>query len=159
MMLTISRTTLIAAALAIPIYGQNAGNDKPDLNGSWRLETKTDASAPTSVIQQNADEIRIREPSSSGEKAVTDVKCGVKGKECAARVNGDDAHVTFWYNGQTLVQMTTQGKDVVKTRRTLSADGRKMTVEIIPIAPSGKTETLTFARAEVAEQRPAPATQ
>jgi hypothetical protein len=158
MMLTISRTTLIAAALAIPIYGQNAGNGKPDLNGSWRLETKTDASAATSVIQQDADEIRIREPSSSGQ-AVTDVKCGVKGKECAARVNGDDAHVTFWYNGQTLVQMTTQGKDVVKTRRTLSPDGRKMTVEIIPIAPSGKTETLTFVRAEVAEQRPAQETQ
>ena len=40
--------------------------------------------------------------------------------------------------------MMLQGKDnehVIKTRRTLSGDGKKMTVEVMPITPPGKMES------------------
>jgi hypothetical protein len=44
--------------------------------------------------------------------------------------------VSYWFNGTTLVEMMLQGKDnehVIKTRRTLSGDGKRMTVEVMPI--------------------------
>jgi hypothetical protein len=158
-MSTILRGLLLAAAFASLMQGERKTiNGKPDLSGDWRPETAGDTSTNTArtLIEHTGDEIRIREPDGS-DKAVTDVKCGVKGKECAARIDSINAKVVLFFNGETLVQLTTKGEDVVKTHRTISEDGQKMTLEVIPLAPPGKTEKVTFVRSDAAGQRTAAA--
>jgi hypothetical protein len=50
--------------------------------------------------------------------------------------------------------MITSGENVTKTRRTISADGKKLVVEVLSIVPSGNDpEKLTFVRSDAAEQR------
>lgn len=147
---------LLLSVLCFPSPSQQTlPNGKPDFSGKWQLETKGEQRPSTStlIIEQDASEIRIRNTQAAAE-AATNVKCGTTGKECAAKVDGHDARVTFWYNGPTLEEMITSGENVTKTRRTISADGKKLVVEVLSIVPSGKDpEKLTFVRSDAAEQR------
>ncbi len=59
--------------------------------------------------------------------------------------------MSYWFNGTTLVEMMLQGKDnehVIKTRRTLSGGGERMTVEVMPITPPGKMESTVLIRVD-----------
>jgi hypothetical protein len=60
--------------------------------------------------------------------------------------NGHDAKVSLWYNGPKLVEMVTEGAHAVKRRYAVSADGANLGVEIIPVVPEGRPETLTLLR-------------
>ncbi|MBL8209848.1 MAG: hypothetical protein JNK87_04020 [Bryobacterales bacterium] len=118
--------------------------DRPDLSGTWRLEGND---AETLIIAQTDDQVAI----ASKSPAATEVKCGVSGKACDGTIGGEKVSVSYWFNGPMLVEMATGGKRkdrVVKTRRSLSSDGQKMEVEVIPIAPVGKSEKLTYVKAQ-----------
>lgn len=118
--------------------------DRPDLSGTWRLEGNE---AETLVITQSQDEVSISNKAAAG----TVVKCGMSGKACDGTIDGEKVSVSYWFNGPTLVEMATGGKRkdrVVKTRRSLSSDGQKMEVEVIPIAPVGKSEKLTYLKSQ-----------
>lgn len=151
---------LIAALTCVPSLSQQLPNGKPDFTGNWQLETRNEqpASGSILIIDQNPTEVRIRD-ARTAEEAKTAIQCGVGGKECKATIDGNKGAVTFWYDGQALVEMETSGDNVTKIRRTLSPDGKKLIVEVSPIVPSGKaTEKLAFVRVEP-EQRAGAKTQ
>jgi hypothetical protein len=114
--------------------------DKPNFTGTWRLEGGESQSSLT--IKQSEGDIQV----SAGSEAdsATQVNCNTMGRECEAQVGGEEVKVTYYYNGPMLVEMVYGGKNgdrVTKTRRTLSADGAKMLVEVVPMAPAGKAPT------------------
>jgi hypothetical protein len=132
---------LVAVSCAAAI-----ASEKPDFSGTWRAE----GSDPTSDITIHQDENKVSISGPANVKDRTDISCNTMGKECEATIDGRDAKVSYWFNGPTLVETVIEGRDkdkVTKTRRTLSDDGRKLYVEVIPIMPAGKAATkLVFVR-------------
>ena len=117
---------------------------KPDFSGTWKAESND--SVPC-VIEQTADSISIRE-AGADKKANTELRCGTRGADCSGRVDGQDVKAAFYYNGPALVATVRRGNNVDRVRRTLSDDGQKMTVEVIPLMPAGKPQTTVLMRAE-----------
>jgi hypothetical protein len=68
---------------------------------------------------------------------------------CDVKTAGKKATVSLWFNGPRLVEMETKGSDVVKRRFTILPQGDVMEMEVIPIVPSGKTESVQFKRAQL----------
>ena len=57
----------------------------------------------------------------------------------------------MWFNGPRLVELETHGSEVIKRRfRALEKDGA-MEIEVIPISPNGKTETVQLQRISLSE--------
>jgi hypothetical protein len=135
---------LLILGCAAAAAGQPA--EKPDISGTWKLGSSASDSAKVIVIQQGVDEINIRQVDSSG-KVQTDMKCSTRGVECPVKINGDAAKVTYYFNGPTLVELVWRGKNVTKTRRTLSPDGEKLTVEVTSMNPPGDPEKFEFVKA------------
>jgi hypothetical protein len=135
-------------ACALPAFAQSSVLGKPDFTGTWQVEGKTTEAV---AIEQTEDNISIREVTDAG-KAQTEVKCGMKGSECTGRVAGEEAKIVFYFSGPMLVQTTDNGKEVYRTRRTLSEDGKKITEEVVPIVPPGKPETRTLVKAAAATE-------
>jgi hypothetical protein len=135
---------LITAAISTVVL---AAAEKPNFSGTWRMEPGNSESAPLLKIEQNDSELKI---SSAAEKEKTELTCNTVGKECEGTMHGEHVRVSYWYNGPMLVQMVFEGKDndrVTETRRRLSEDGQKMTVEVIPIVPAGKSaDKLVFVK-------------
>lgn len=129
----------IALILSLISSAAIAGSDKPNFSGNWRMEASKSEAAPIVTINQNENELRIS--SAPQQKESTDVTCNTMGKQCEATMDGDRVKVSYYYNGPMLVEMVFEGKNnerVTKTRRTLSEDGQKMTLEVIPMVPAGK---------------------
>jgi hypothetical protein len=134
----------------IPLAAYSA--ERPNLSGSWQWNpSQSDFHAGkltglTWVIDQADMALRISEIAkhSDGKEVKSALDCTTDGKECSVKEGGQAAKVSFWFNGATLVEMESKGHNhdtVVKKKLELSADGKKMTVEVIPIVgaePSGK---------------------
>lgn len=132
---------------------QPAISGKPDFSGKWRQESDPDNSrSALLIIEQASDTIWLRE-SSGSDRPETDLKCSVKAKDCSGRVKGHSANVVFYYNGDKLIQITRIGDNVTKIRRSLSADGETITVEIMPMAPYGKPEKVILVRSDPAKDK------
>jgi hypothetical protein len=137
-------------------------NEKPDLTGTWVPSAGSNEALGKLEIEHNQDAIKVRELSLEN-KAEKEFQCATTGQECKSKGPEEDAKVTLWYNGPTLVEMyqARDGKSVVKTRRTLSEDGSTLRVEVIRIVPAGnKPETMVYRRADqptVAEASTTPA--
>jgi hypothetical protein len=119
--------------------------EKPDFTGTWHLDGGGSESAVT--IKQSEGTIQVSTGSEKGD--ATQVTCNTVGRECNAQIAGEAAKVTYYYNGPMLVEMVYAGKNgarVTKTRRTLAAEGDKMTVEVIPMAPAGKSTKFVYVR-------------
>jgi hypothetical protein len=136
----------ILALLAVTpsMAEQRTINGKPDFSGTWKAESNDSV---TWNIEQTADSISIREIGED-KKANTEVRCNTKGADCAGRVDGDEVTVAFYYNGPALVETVRRGSSVDRVRRTISDDGQRMTVEVIPLLPAGKPHTTVLIRAE-----------
>jgi hypothetical protein len=104
---------------------------------SWALETHGDALHVTHSVKQKTDEY----------------ECTIMGRDCEVKVAGRPAKVSLWFNGGSLVEMETRGKDVVKRRFHAGGDGDTLLLDVIPINPEGKTETVTFKRVPVSTAR------
>ncbi|MCC6537124.1 MAG: hypothetical protein IT162_06210 [Bryobacterales bacterium] len=116
--------------------------ERPDFTGNWRQEG---GQGGTITITQSEEELSISSKAGAG----TEVKCALRGQSCKAIVDGERVSVSYWFNGPMLVEMATGGKQkdrAVKTRRKLAEDGQTMEVEVMPIAPPGKAEKLTFVK-------------
>ena len=135
----------------------NADEGKPNLSGKWKL--KPDRSEPGQtnkdlvlLIEENGQDIHIKETRGSGAKdAVSDFTCGTIGKECAMQDGAAKASVSVYYNGPVLVVLKTHGRksaSVEKRRLSLSPAGDSLLVEVIHIAPEGKTEKLVFSKTD-----------
>lgn len=140
--------TIFVLAVVLPLRS----SDKPDLSGEWVLAEPavSENEKAVWVIEQTEENIRLRQsrPVSDGK---TEIACTTRGQECKASIDGENASVRFWYNGPMLVEMRfagDRGQQVTKTRRTLSADGKTMKVEVISISPPKHPQQFVFVRAE-----------
>jgi len=134
-----STVILLAATVAVmlPVLAADDG-DRNKLAGSWQESAAEPGKTWTLV--ETGDLMRITE-TVKGEKLV-EFQCNTIGKECSAK----HGKVSMWFNGPKLVVMETRGSDVVKRRFEASADGGALEMEVIPIAPSGKTEKVALKR-------------
>ncbi len=138
--------------------------DHPPLGGIWVLNpSHSEASdakikSETLSINQQPDAIQLTETvvAPNGKETTSEISCNTAGETCKVKDHGQ-AEVSFWYNGGMLVMSEMRhGNDwVVKRRLKPSEDGHTLTMEVIQLAPTQKTETLTFTRSQTAKSGPA----
>ena len=137
-------TIAVAFLSAFTVAAQDPA--KPNLTGSWRLNTARSQINATHVpgswtIEESDGTIHITE--SEGGKKI-ELNCSTNGKECDV-TGGEKARASFWYNGPTLVEMETKGPNATRYRMKLSPDGNALSVEVTYIVPQeGKSDTLVF---------------
>src|ERR1044071_2563996 len=130
------RALIVAAIVAVSAAAASP-SDKPDFSGTWRLSDSAASDAENSAplsISQDGDNIKVVQQNADAARK-TEISCNTRGKDCQATVDGNKVKVAYWYNGPTLVEMCYEGDHVTKTRRTLSPDGKTMTVEVLSIVP------------------------
>ena len=140
----LSTTTFSAAGfMAIAFCPSILAAERPDLSGKWQGERSSEI---VWSIEQDGDKIHIAQVEPAG-ASKTEITCNTLGKECQGTADGKRVNVTYYYNGPALVEMRIEGQDrVTKTRRTISEDGNKMTVEIQHITPLSDTEKIVYVR-------------
>ena len=127
-------------------------SDRLRLIGSWELQGAAENS-PASSWTFLAAGNSIRVTQLDGNNKIAEFACGTEGTPCEIKTAGKKAMVSMWFNGPLLVEMETKGSDVVKRRFKILPQGDIMEMEVIPIVPSGKTETFQFKRAQLAAQQ------
>jgi hypothetical protein len=137
--LTVSVLVLTGVALA-DVYELR---DK--LLGSWHVEAAGTKEASTWVLQASGEGLHVA--NTSGAKTVVDFECKMA-QECDIKDSGKRAKVTMYFNGANLVETETIGSRVLKRRFAVTGDGNTMELELIPIEPQGKTETVVFKRVQ-----------
>ena len=126
--------------------------DRQKLMGTWDPQGAADSSPASSwTLSTTGNSIQVTE--AEGGKKITDFACGTEGKPCEVKTAGKKATVSMWFNGPLLVEMETKGSDVVKRRFKVLPQGDAMEMEVIPIVPSGKTETFQFKRSQLAARQ------
>ena len=142
---------LRALALTLLLFGFAAwADDQADrakLLGAW--DSPEGATKRAGWAFEFKSEVLHVTYSEAGQ-VVTDFECNTKGRDCDARIGGGKAKVSLWFNGPKLVELETKGQEIVKHRFGIAGQGDQMEVEVIPIAPDGRTETLHFKRAALA---------
>jgi hypothetical protein len=140
-------TLLACSALAI-LSLPLAGQDRPNLSGTWQFDgSKSElhtvkVSGATWVINEDDSTIQITESEDGASKKIQ-LKCTTDGKEC--KVTGDKGTASFWYNGPMLVEMENKGDHVMRYRMKLSEDGKTLTVDTTSIVPqSAQDDVLVF---------------
>jgi len=132
-----------------------ADPDRPDLNGTWKLNQSADNSAQESkefvlTINETGQHIHITETRGPRPKEdVSDFACATTGQECGIEDGGEKAKAFVYYNGPVLVILKTHGRKgdtVDKQRLTLSPDGNSLVLEIEHIDPAGKDEKLVLSK-------------
>ncbi len=129
--------TLLSSACLLAV-------ERPDFTGKWQLESNKSV-----VMEIDQSDGKFHVKTHGGPE--TKVDCDVGGQQCTGTVDGEPAKVSYWYNSSMLVEMSYRGKKndrVVKVRRKISDDGKKMTVEVMPMSPVGKTEEMVFVKEE-----------
>ena len=131
---TMSILVLAAAALA------DDSDQRAKLTGSWQEPSDVKEAW---VLQPLPGGMRLT--SSSGGKTVMEIDCKM-GQDCDIKDSGHHAKVMMYFNGPKLVETETMGSRIVKRRFAVTGDGNTMELEVIPIEPDGKTETIVFKR-------------
>jgi hypothetical protein len=137
----ITLSTLLLASTAFA----DDDSSRSKLIGRWQQTGKGEFGSTWALEERPADSIHVT--NSSGAQTVAEFECNTEGKECALNGAGRKSRISMWFNGPKLVELETRGSQVVKRRFSIAGDGDTMDLEIIPIAPPGKTETLHFKRA------------
>ena len=136
---------VIGMALVSAAAGSAQGtDDRSRLSGTW--ESKD--SHEKWVIDEKPDAVRLVRSESDQKKL--EIQCNTMGRECPLKDEGKKAAVSIWYSGPKLVELETRGSDVVKRRFKISEDGHSLEMEIIPVLPAGKTETVRLERVDSA---------
>jgi hypothetical protein len=104
-------------------------------NGVWTIESKGESLHIIYI---------------EGGQKLADFECNIAGRDCKVKAFGHDSTISMYFNGAKLVQMETQGEQVLKRMFSLGGDGDSMQVELVPIVPDGKPETQQFKRAPLA---------
>jgi hypothetical protein len=114
--------------------------DRVKLIGAWQPQDKSGAAW---ILQSEEQGLHLTQM--QGDQKLADFECNTSGRECEAKGAGKGLKVSMWYSGPKLVVMETRGSEVMKYRFH-SLEGDKMEVEVIPIVPDGKPQTLTLTR-------------
>ncbi|MGD1069400.1 MAG: hypothetical protein ABSB15_04605 [Bryobacteraceae bacterium] len=121
----------------------------PDFTGNWQFDTaksEVHTKAPPSSwdIRQTDDSISISEQLQGKTESMT---CEISPRACKTKVDGKSAEVSFYFNGDMLVEtdLLGRGKDrVVKKRLKLAADGKTLEIEVMHISPVAPAEKWVF---------------
>jgi hypothetical protein len=136
------RRPLALVCLSVPLVWVstlNAWDDEPrDVSGTWVAQD----SAFTFQVKDEA--IHVTEIDKG--QTAADFDCNIMGRDCKVKRDGHAVTVTMWFSGPALVELTSRGATVVKRRFEPSAKGDTMELQVIPVVPSGKTETFTLVR-------------
>ena len=113
------------------------------LAGSWQS-----SEAGEWVLTDKGNAFQITHTQNNQKLATFD--CNTNGRECEMKDSGKPVKISMWFNGAKLVVMETRGDDIVKHRFHAVGDN-EMEVELVPIAPTGKTEVQRLHRAATAQ--------
>jgi len=137
--------SVCAAALA------DDQSDRQKLIGSWELQSPAESTPGISwTFLATGHSMRVKQL--AGGNKIADFECETEGTPCEIKTGGKKATVSLWFNGAMLVEMETKGTEVVKRRFEILPASDSMEMEVIPIVPSGKTETFGFKRAQLASR-------
>jgi len=149
---------LIPFALGVAALATAA---EPDFSGKWLLDTSRgenlgmmSALTQTVVITQSPEALVLREASDfQGQKSSRELRYDLTGAAVRnpGAMGGDAETVARWVDGLLVVTWTSEGAvagtQVVRTEtRSLSADGRSMTVEIV--RTGGKPVVMVYGKNE-----------
>jgi hypothetical protein len=143
-----------AVSFAIILFATAAfasdSSTRAKLIGRWQpLESAAKAAKEAGVWTLEAkggDNLRVTH--SLGDQKLSEFECSTTGRECEMKDSGKTAKVSMWFNGAKLVELETKGREVVKRRFAVAGQGDILEVEVIPIVPEGKPETLRFERTQ-----------
>jgi len=129
---------------------------RPDLNGIWRLEpaqSEIHSRVPSQLTWQiEQSETAIHLIQRLGDKN-DELRCGTDGKDCKVKEEGHPAVISFYYNGPVLVELESQGSNrdtITKKRISISQDGSRLTVELIHVLPAGRpSEKLVLSKQSI----------
>ena len=128
------------------LVGALRGGDdvRSKLIGSWCNATDGNSSGSVWSLEDRGESIRIIQL--LGGQKIADVECNTMGRECEVKDSGRHVKVSMWFNGPKLVQMETRGAEITKRSFAILKEGDAMEIEVIPIAPAGKTEVVHLQR-------------
>ena len=134
------------------ICGVAAAQDWPNLSGAWTLDTSHSPAgkvkAQSLAIQQTENTIEITDAvtDANGKDYKSVFHCNIDGNQCKVKDQGQNAMLTFYYNGPVLVMMETKrdGAYVIRKRLALSEYGKTMSVELEHLNPAGAKETYVY---------------
>jgi hypothetical protein len=139
-MRVVTSLCVIASLCVVARAGDDA--DRAKLVGTWQAEKGADAVSWVLAVQGNS----MKVTQFDGGSKVAEFVCGTDGSPCEIQAAGKRATVSMWFNGPKLVELETKGSDVVERRFSPVSDAGGMQLEVVPIAPSGETQTLKFKR-------------
>jgi hypothetical protein len=128
---------------AVSVLADEAA-DRAKLAGKWQLKAGEKNDFGTWALEDNDGSIRITQESNG--QRIAEYECNTLGRECNIKEAGHAAKVSMWFNGPRLVELRTRGSEVVKRRFHVTGDGEMMEMEVIPIAPGGKSEVIHMSR-------------
>jgi Carboxypeptidase regulatory-like domain len=138
-------TVVLTAALFVGTAWAGDNADHAKLGGAWQVQSEA-GKGPASVwvLEEKGDAVHITY--SRGDQKLAEFECNAMGRECEIKDSGKQAKVSMWYSGPKLVELETRGSEVVKRRFAVSGQGDTMELEVIPIVPSGPSETKLLKR-------------
>ena|ERR1035438_1214774 len=117
--------------------------ERAKLYGSWQTGGEGGAGKTVWILENRGNAFHI--VNSQGDKKIADFAC-VLGQECGVKDGGRKVKVTLYFNGAKLVEMEIRGEEIVKRRFGAEETGDALDLEVIPVTPEGKTETVHFKR-------------
>jgi hypothetical protein len=135
-------SALVIAAeffLAVAITLAAQAPTHPDVSGTWVDQSNNSSKW---ILTEKDGSIHVVEM--KGDRVETEFTCPMNGQECA--IAGRHEKAMVYYNGDKLVEITEGHEGSVKKRLTVSADGKTLAVELVPLTSTEKTENLVFRR-------------
>jgi hypothetical protein len=135
--------TLFAALLLAPAPAPQAAAEEPVLRQALTGTWQGNGESLELVLDPNTNSIQATEQRDG--KVRMQYTCRTDGKECENREEGHKGKVSLWFTPPYLVELRTQGDKVTRRRYLAKSDG-VLEVELIPVFPVGKTESVTLSR-------------
>ena len=139
------RTVLFAIMFVTAAFADDS-TARARLIGHWQPAEPTAKDNGVWTLESGGGDV-LRVTYSVGDQKLGEFECSTTGRECEVTDSGKSAKVSMWFNGSNLVELETKGREVLKRRFAVAEQGDTLDIEVIPIVPEGKTETLHFKRA------------
>ncbi len=119
-------------------------SDRAKLDGSWQAPAEGKDGGSVWTFEDKETTLLVTE-TRNGDKVLA-VNCNTDGKECSAKRAGKNVKVSLFYSGPALIEIETHGNDVVKRRFDASGADGVLRVQVTPMTPPGKSETMEMKR-------------
>jgi hypothetical protein len=136
---------LVTVFLATGAFADDAA-ERAKLVGVWQPQDPAAKDAGVWTLEAKGENLRVAH--SIGDQTVTEFECNTTGRECEVKDAQKKAKISMYFNGSKLVVLETKGHDIVKRQFSVVPQDDTLEVEIIPVVPDGKTETLRYHRAQ-----------